>query len=91
MKSIKIGSLVVYVILIYVAINFPLTVVSQFSIGTLVLLAALHTMECYIYRKLAQQAPGGVGWNLLNLFLFGLFHMMDMKDEIRARGEVPAS
>ena len=91
MKSIKIGTLVVYVILIYVAISFPLTVFSQFCIGVLVLLAALHAMECYLYRKLAQQASGGVGWNLLNVFLFGVLHMMDMKDEIRARGEVPAS
>jgi uncharacterized protein YhhL (DUF1145 family) len=90
MKRIKIGSLVFYIILSYLAISFPLTVISQFAIGVLVLLAAVHAMECYMYRKLALQAPGGLGWNLLNLFLFGVLHMMDMKDEIRARGEVPA-
>jgi uncharacterized protein YhhL (DUF1145 family) len=89
MKSIKIGSLVFYIILTYVAISFPLTVISQFAIGVLVLLAAVHAMECYMYRKLAQQAPGGLGWNLFNVFLFGVLHMMDMKDEIRACGEVP--
>ena len=87
--GIKISTLVLYVILTYVAISFPLTVWSQFSIGLLVLLCALHLLECYQYRGLIQQAPGGVSWNLLNVFLFGLFHMMDMKDAIRARGEVP--
>ncbi len=89
MTGIKICTLILYVILTYMAINFPLTVWSQFSIGLLVLLCALHLLECYLYRGIIQQAPGGVGWNLLNVFLFGLLHMMAMKDAIRARGKVP--
>ncbi|MEP5762943.1 MAG: hypothetical protein ABJ308_00045 [Halieaceae bacterium] len=63
---------------------------ANISIGLLVLLAGVHLVECYRYRKLIRQAPGAVTWNALNVFLFGVFHMIAMKEAVRARGEVPA-
>ena len=33
------------------------------------------------------RAPGTPGWHALNVFLFGVFHMVEMKEAIRATGE----
>ncbi len=43
----KTVTFIVYVILVLVAINFPLTLWSQFSMGTLLAIALLHLFECY--------------------------------------------
>jgi uncharacterized protein YhhL (DUF1145 family) len=75
--------------MILVAINFPLTVASQLCIGVLVFLVILHSMECFMFRKLILQAPGRDSWHLLNVVLFGAIHMFAMKDAIRASGRVP--
>jgi len=75
--------------MILVAINFPLTIASQFCIGVLVFLVILHSVECFMFRKLILLAPGHDSWHILNVFLFGAIHMFAMKDAIRATGRVP--
>ena len=85
MVAIKIGTLILYLILTYVAISFPLTLAANVSLGVLVLLALAHLVECFLYRELIREAPGASSWHLLSVFLFGVFHMMAMKDALRAR------
>lgn len=89
MIALKIGTLILYVILVYVAISFPLTLGSQLSIGLLVFFSVSHAVECVLYRKLIVQAPGSNAWHVLNVFLFGFFYMYEMKDMVRAAGRVP--
>jgi len=89
MAAIKIGTLILYTILLYVGITQAQTLGANISIGLLVLLALSHLVECVMYRQLIRQAPGSAAWHLLNVFLFGVFHMMVMKDALRAQGEVP--
>jgi uncharacterized protein YhhL (DUF1145 family) len=80
---VKIGTLVFYLLLVLVVITQPLTLGANISQGLLVLLVALHLLECVTYRELIQQAPGSPAWHLLNVFLFGVVHMLVMKSLIR--------
>lgn len=84
---IKLGTLLFYVVLAWVALTQPLTLGANISIGVLVLLAVAHAVEMYLYRDLINRAPGTPGWHALNVFLFGVFHMVEMKEAIRATGE----
>ncbi len=80
---IKLGTLAFYALLAWVAITRPLTLGANLSQGLLVLLVGVHLLECYAYRELIRQAPGSAAWHLLNVFLFGVVHMLVMKSEIR--------
>lgn len=85
MAAIKIGSLILYCILAYVAITAPLTLGANIGLGVLVFLALAHLVECFLYRALIRRAPGSPTWHALNVFLFGVFHMVAMKDALRSR------
>jgi len=80
---IKVVALVIYLVLGWVAITQPLTLGANLSQGFLVLLVALHLLECVGYRELIREAPGSPAWHLLNVFLFGVVHMLVMKSAIR--------
>ena len=80
---IKVTTLVFYGVLAWVAITQPLTLGANISQGLLVLLVAVHLLECVAYRDLIKEAPGSPAWHLLNVFLFGVVHMLVMKSAIR--------
>jgi len=90
MKYFKLATFLGYIVLIWLAIGFPLTVRAQFAQGTLALLAAVHLVECYLFRRLMRDAPGPFGWHLLNVFLFGYFHMTEMKEALHAAESSPS-
>ena len=89
MVATKIGTLIVYAIIAWVAISFPLTLWSQFCIGLLVIIVLAHIAECFMYRKLMQQAPGTVPWHLANVFLFGVMHKVVMTEALEDLGQEP--
>jgi uncharacterized protein YhhL (DUF1145 family) len=89
MVATKIGTLIVYVILAWVAISFPLSHLSQFCIGLLVLLVMAHIIECFMYRRLMRQAPGATLWHLANVFLFGVIHKVVMTETVEDLGQIP--
>ena len=89
MVAVKIGILILYAIMSYVAIALPLTFWANVCLGVLVVVVALNLMECFMYRDMVVQAPGSVLWHLLNIMLFGVVHMMNMRIDIsdaRERG-----
>jgi uncharacterized protein YhhL (DUF1145 family) len=45
----------------------------------LVALVAAHSVEMVVYYRLCQQAGGSLPGNLLQVFVFGYFHMIQMK------------
>ena len=90
MAAIKIGTSILYLILGYVAISYPLTLGANISLGVLVLLVIVHLGECFMYRDLIRQAPGSKTWHVLNVFLYGVLHMMVMKDAVRVNSEEAA-
>ena len=85
---VKLGTLVLYVLLAWVAVTKPLTLIASISTGLLLLLAVAHLIECFLYRDLIRRAPGSAVWHLLNVFFFGVFHMIAMKESIREAGGV---
>jgi uncharacterized protein YhhL (DUF1145 family) len=89
MVATKIGILIVYGIMGWVAISFPLTLWSQICIGLLVLLVLAHIAECFMYRRLMQQAPGATLWHVANVFLFGVIHKIVMTEAVEDLGEKP--
>jgi uncharacterized protein YhhL (DUF1145 family) len=80
---IKVGTLVFYLLLVLVVITQPLSLGANISQGLLVLVVAVHLLECFTYRELIQQAPGSPAWHRLNVFLFGVIHVLVMKSLIR--------
>jgi uncharacterized protein YhhL (DUF1145 family) len=88
MVAVKIISLVLYVILAYVAVTQPLTLQANVSLGLLVLLGALHLVECVMYKDIIFSAPGSTVWHMLNIFLFGFIHMLYMRKAIREAEEL---
>jgi uncharacterized protein YhhL (DUF1145 family) len=91
--------LILYSFLGYVALTRPLTLEANLCTGALLTLVIVHLLECVLYRRLILNAPGNAGWHLLNVFLFGLFHLSLLKKgaaaestaggDCRAAGEQP--
>ncbi|MEM0954225.1 MAG: hypothetical protein AAGI24_08795 [Pseudomonadota bacterium] len=79
---VKIIGLIVYGFMAWVAITKPLTLGANFSTGLLVVLALVHLIECWMFRETIAKAPGSRAWHLLNVFLYGVFHMMLIRREL---------
>ena len=84
---IKIAGLILYAILVYVGITRQMTLEANVSIGLLAVLGIVHLVECVIFRRLISEAPGGVAWNAVNVFLFGVVHAGQMKKAMQAGNE----
>ncbi len=76
MPLIKLAGLILYAFMAYVAITKPMTLGANMSTGILVMLVIAHLVECVIYREKIIKAPGSAAWHFLNVFLFGVMHMM---------------
>ena len=50
-------------------------------------LVVAHTIECVVFMKEIREAPGGLANNLVQVFVFGVVHMQ----ELRAGAETPGS
>ena len=79
MSSGKIGCLVLYVVLAMLAITQAGTSVATLAVWALLIVAVVHGIEMIVLFRLCQSAPGSLPGNLLQVFLFGYFHMVDMK------------
>ena len=79
MSAGKIACLVLYAALIAVAISQGGSGVGLAAAGILLALAVSHIVEMGLYYRLCQRSSGSLAGNLLNVFLFGYFHMVEMK------------
>ena len=79
MSAGKIGSLVLYVALAMVAITQAGTSAATLAVWVLLVLAVVHAIEMLIFFRLCQSASGSLPGNLLQVFLFGYFHTVEMK------------
>lgn len=87
MNVVKIVALLLYSFLAYLAITRPLTLEANLGTGILVALAIAHSVECVLFRDTIRAAPGHPAWHVFNVFLFGVFHNLQMKEAILAEGE----
>jgi uncharacterized protein YhhL (DUF1145 family) len=75
----KIVSLVVYAVLIVLGLTQGDSSVGQWSLKFLMILAAVHAVETMVFFRFCQKAGGSLPVHLLNVFLFGVLHIMEIK------------
>lgn len=80
MSPMKITILVLYAVLAALALTQSASAVGIWSLRILVILAIAHTVEMVVFFKACQRAGGSLGGHLFNVFLFGVFHMREIKN-----------
>lgn len=83
MSAGKIGSLVLYAVLLGVAVLQAGATAGTVATWVLLILAVAHAAEMVVFYRLCQQAPGSLAGNLLQVFVFGYFHTVEMKAAAR--------
>lgn len=80
----KIGALVLYAVLAIIAITQAGTTAGTVANWIIVVLAATHLLEMILLFGLCRKAPGSLGGNLLQVFVFGYFHTVEMKAKLQS-------
>ena len=83
MSTGKIGSLVLYAILALLAFTQAGSQIGTISIRIIQALVVVHALEVVIFFKLCRDAGGSLPGHLLNIFVFGYFHMKELKAAAR--------
>lgn len=78
MSAAKIVMLVIYVVLAALALTVS-GPVGTWSLAILVVLAVAHGVETVVFYRLCERAGGSLGLHLLNVFLFGVLHVRELK------------
>ena len=81
MSGIKIGILIGYAVLIAIAALAPGTTAASVSLGILALLAVAHLVEMGVFYQRCKRAGGSMAGHMLNVFLFGVFHVRELGAE----------
>ena len=79
MSAAKIVLLVVYAGLAILAITQAGTPAATWAIRIIVILAIAHTVEMVVFFQACRRAGGSLAGHLFNVFLFGVFHMKEVK------------
>jgi uncharacterized protein YhhL (DUF1145 family) len=75
----KIVLLLIYAVLAALALTQGESGVGVWSLRILVLLAVVHFVETLVYFKLCKAAGGSLVGHLVNVFLFGVLHVNELK------------
>ncbi len=78
----KIGCLVLYAVLAVVALTQAGTTAATAAVWILGILAVVHAAEMVLLYPLCRQAGGSLATNLFQVFVFGYYHMIEMKAEV---------
>jgi uncharacterized protein YhhL (DUF1145 family) len=79
MSAGKIVMLLIYAVLAMLALTQGESGVGIWSLRVLVLLAVVHFIETLVYFKLCKAAGGSLVGHLVNVFLFGVLHVSELK------------
>lgn len=79
MSAAKIALLVIYVVLAALAFTQGDTTVGIWSLRVLGILVIVHAIETLVFFNLCKAAGGSLGGHLLNVFLFGVLHVKELK------------
>lgn len=79
MSPAKIGILLSYAVLAALAVTQGDSAVGVWSLRLLVILAVAHLVEVAVFFKVCRSAGGSLPYHLLNVFLFGVFHVKEIK------------
>ena len=83
MSNGKIGALVLYAILALLAFTQADSQIGTISFRIIQALVIVHALEVVIFFKLCRDAGGSLPGHLLNIFVFGYFHMKELKAAVR--------
>lgn len=81
MSAGKIIMLVIYAVLAGLAFTQPDAAVGIWSLRILLLLAVAHTIEVLVFYKQYKDASGSLFGHIVNVFLFGVLHMKELKEQ----------
>ena len=79
MSSGKIVLLVIYTVLAVLVMTQGDTSVGVWALRLIVLLVIVHTVEVLVFFKTCREAGGSLPAHLLNVLLFGVLHIKDIK------------
>ncbi len=79
MSAGKIVLLLIYAVLAVLALTQGESAVGIWSLRILVLLAVVHFIEVLVYFRLCKAAGGSLAGHLVNVFLFGVLHVNELK------------
>ena len=79
MSSTKLAILAIYAVIVAVAIVMGGSTAGTFATGLLLLLAVAHLVEMMIFYKRCKEAGGSLAGHMLQMFLFGVFHIRELK------------
>ena len=82
MSAGKIGCLVLYAVLAAVALTEAGNTAGTIAGWALLVLAVVHVVEVVLFFRLCQQASGSLPGNVLQMFIFGYYHMIEMKADV---------
>ena len=77
MSGAKMGILASYLALALVAV-LASGQAASYAMWVLGILALAHLVEVAVFYRRCQQAPGSLAAHLLNVFLFGIFHIKEL-------------
>jgi uncharacterized protein YhhL (DUF1145 family) len=86
MSTQKIVTLVVWIAGLLAAL-FATGIVGTIGKGLIGFLVVAHLIECFVFRKELEEAPGSMGAQLVQVFLFGVIHMQELREGGGAGGE----
>ncbi|MDZ7781857.1 MAG: hypothetical protein U5K56_02570 [Halioglobus sp.] len=78
MSATKIAMLVIYAVLAALALTVS-GPVGTWSLAILAVLAVAHAIETVVFYRLCERAGGSLPLHLLNVFLFGVLHVKELK------------
>lgn len=81
MSPAKFVLLAIYAVLAVLALTQGDSGVGVWSLRILVLLAVVHFIETVVYFKLCKAAGGSLAGHLVNVFLFGVLHVNELKSK----------
>lgn len=79
MSTAKIAALVVYAVLAVLAFTQAGTPTGIWSVRILLVLLAAHAIEMLVFFKACQRAGGSLPGHMVNVLLFGVIHMREIK------------
>ena len=79
MSAAKIVLLVVYAVLAVLALTQAGTAAGSWALRIILILAVAHAVEVVVFFRACQRAGGSLVGHLFNVFLFGVFHMKEIK------------
>lgn len=79
MSTQKISILIAYLVLAAAALLAAGSTAGTWALNILLILAVAHIIEMGVFFKRCKQAGGSLPMHLLNVFLFGIFHIKEME------------